>query len=503
MRLKTSGEPNGGALSASGVQRAHSAGDLEKFKRFEVLQATFWALLQNSTPKFVSFIALMIMARFLSPAEIGIAAAIGALLALAELICEQGLGDTLVQRRVITRADQNLVFFTVLATALVIGGTLSFSADLVADALHEHRLNEYIQIAALYLPLAGLGVVQQSLYRRKLEYRWIGLRSGLAAVVSAVFAVVTAWAGGGAWAPIVQITTFGTLSAALLWVGRPFTPAFDFRGADISGIFKYSSMLAGSKLVEFVAYRSIEFIILARLGAAALGAYFLAAKLAQTALHLISPPLIDIAHAVFSRSANDRDRARELYLRATQGCVLIAVPLMVILSALSGDVVRVIYGTSAAGAAPVLAYLSLLGALSCIQFVNASFLNACGRPSLTLSLTMVRALVINLVLLLSHIQNVAEIVVVFDLTETFLFPLSIWLTARTAGISIARWIATVGPFLLAAAIMYVAMTVSSAYILESMHAVIRILILGPLGATAFAMVALVIEGKRIVRFIRA
>src|SRR4029079_2631424 len=168
-----------------------------------------------------------IMTRFLSPTEIGIAAAIGALLALAELVCEQGLGDTLAARRSVTRADQNLVFCTILGTALVVAATMSLGADFIAGLLRAPELDTYIHIAALYLPLAGIGVVQQSIYRRKLEYRWIGVRSAIAAVISAVFAVATAWAGGGAWALIVQITTFGALSSTLLWVGKPFIPTLD------------------------------------------------------------------------------------------------------------------------------------------------------------------------------------------------------------------------------------------------------------------------------------
>jgi O-antigen/teichoic acid export membrane protein len=470
--------------------------------RIRVLRASFWALLQSSAPKFVSFIALMIMTRFLSPAEIGIAAAIGALLALAELICEQGLGDTLVQRHQVSRADQNLVFCTIVGTALVVAATMSLGADFIAGLLRAPELDTYIHIAALYLPLAGLGVVQQSIYRRKLEYRWIGVRSAIAAVISAIFAVATAWAGGGAWALIVQITMFGALSSTLLWVGRPFIPTLDIKGADVAGIFRYSSMLAGSKLVEFAASRSIEFIILGRLGAAALGLYFLGAKLAQTALQLISPPLVDVAHAVFSRAATDREQARELYLRGMLACGLIAVPLMIMLSVLSSEVVRVLYGNAAANAAPVLAYLSLLGALSCIQYVNLSFLNASGRPSISFLFTLARAVAINFLLLFSHADDVSEIVLIFALTETFLFPVSIWLATRLAGISIARWIGRMWPVLAAAAAMYVAMITLGTEAVADLHPVARILILGPAGALVFAGVAWMLDGRRILQFVR-
>src|SRR5262245_32952099 len=108
--------------------------------RIKVIQASLWAMLQNSAPKLVSFGAFLILASFLTPDEIGIAAAIAAILALAELICEQGFGDALVQRRQLTDADLNFAFWAVLGAGATAAVALLLSAHYLALLLRTPQL---------------------------------------------------------------------------------------------------------------------------------------------------------------------------------------------------------------------------------------------------------------------------------------------------------------------------------------------------------------------------
>ncbi len=130
------------------------------------LRASLWSLSQNAVPKVVSFVAFMVIARFLTPDQIGIAAAIGAILALAELACEQGFGDTIVQRREMSNDDLNFVFWTIFGTAVITGTAMFLAATQIAQLFRSPDLVPYIRFAAIYLPIAGIGVVQQSIYRR-------------------------------------------------------------------------------------------------------------------------------------------------------------------------------------------------------------------------------------------------------------------------------------------------------------------------------------------------
>ncbi len=311
-----------------------------------------------------------------------------------------------------------------------------------------------------------------------------------------MIAIATAWLGGGSWALVLQITAFGILSSTLLWYRAPFVPAFSVGKANMRSILSFSNVIAGSKLVEFVASRAIEFIILGRLGAAALGAYFLGAKLAQTALQIVSPPFIDVAHSVFSRASRGTDRVTELYFRGIVVCGLTVVPIMAQLSALSGDVARLIYGELGAPAATVLGCLSLLGALTCLQYVSASFANATGRPEYNLYFTMVRATTTTSLLLMWPVRNVTEIVVVFALAEAILFPVSIWLSARLAGITIQQWCGRLWPIFAAVFVMHRVMAWLSGAILLEQPLIARIVCIGAIGAALFLAVVWVLDGKR-------
>jgi O-antigen/teichoic acid export membrane protein len=166
------------------------------------------------------------------------------------------------------------------------------------------------------------------------------------------------------------------------------------------------------------------------------------------------------------------------------------------------DVVRIIYGENGASAAPVLGFLSLLGALSCFQYVNLSFLNASGRPSLNFLFTLTRAVAINALLLLSNVQHVAEIVLIFAVTEAVLFPVSIVLATKVAGLSIFKWFGRMWGVVLAAIAMYAVMVTLGANVFASLPSLARVAILGPAGALTFVLIVWVLDGRRIMHLIR-
>ncbi|MFV0295146.1 MAG: oligosaccharide flippase family protein, partial [Hyphomicrobiaceae bacterium] len=145
--------------------------------------------MQSLVPKLISFLVFIFLARYLSAADIGIAGAIAAILAIAELVAEQGMGEALVQRRRITRSDLKAAFLVVLGMAVVVATITYLAAGLIATALKVPELEGYIRAVSFYIPIAGLGVVPQAMHKRALEFRPLAARSAISAVVSALVAV--------------------------------------------------------------------------------------------------------------------------------------------------------------------------------------------------------------------------------------------------------------------------------------------------------------------------
>lgn len=80
--------------------------------------AVVWALAQSWGGKLVSRFIVAFLARHLAAAKLGIAAAVGAILALNEFLAEQGYGDALVQKHNLASPDLASVFYITLGTSL-------------------------------------------------------------------------------------------------------------------------------------------------------------------------------------------------------------------------------------------------------------------------------------------------------------------------------------------------------------------------------------------------
>jgi O-antigen/teichoic acid export membrane protein len=149
---------------------------LQQYSERRTLTAVIWALAQNWGGKLVSLFIIAFLARHLTAAELGMAAAVGSTLALAELLAEQGYGDALVQKHVLKDLDLATVFYISLGSALLLMCTLMLLSGQIASWLQMPGLSPMVSVAAIYLPVAALGICQQALYRRELQYRWLALR---------------------------------------------------------------------------------------------------------------------------------------------------------------------------------------------------------------------------------------------------------------------------------------------------------------------------------------
>lgn len=471
--------------------------------RRRALSGLFWSMLQNWSGKGLAFLLFLVLARLLTPAELGVAAAVNIVIVLAALIAEQGFSDAIVQRRELRAADVNLPFYT----SLLISGVLALAVVLFASRIERWMnvpgLAPYLPVAAATLPLAALALFQEAFYRRQLLFKQVAVRMLVTSTLAGIVAVACAYAGMGTWSLVVQALTMNVLNVLWLWHAPLWRPGRELHRESYREIAGFSGSVLAARVLDVIGTRSIEVLIVSLHGAAALGLYAVGSRVLQTLMQLLSAAVNNVSLGAFSRMAHDVGRVREAFLQTLAASSALAMPVFVAGAALSAELIDLLFGARWAASAPVMKVLMLLGALQCVQFVNGPTFSALGRPQYLAWMAFLKAAAAIVALLLVPTDDMVQLTVVYALSQLVNTPLTYKWLMKCLDLKGRTILSAVAPFYVAAVLAYAAVHCVRTWLASmegvALSGVAQVLVLGVAFCAVYLLAVLAFARERLQR----
>ena len=272
-----------------------------------------YAIVTFACERGLLFAATLVLARLLVPQQFGVVAFALAVLNYLGALTDLGLGSALIYRADGTDDDvSSTSFWLSLAGAGVLAVAMFMAAPALANvgvrgAAARHEVIPLLRALSLMFPLSALGNVHEYRLRATLEFRKLFAPQFAGALVQGLTSLIAALAGAGAWSLIIG-QLLGELTRAIaLWKVHPWRPRFTIARAKVSSLLVYGLGIVAVGLLGNGA-KNIDYIVVsARLGAAALGFYYLAFRLPE----LVVLSVFQIANDVlfpFYRAAQRRRR---------------------------------------------------------------------------------------------------------------------------------------------------------------------------------------------------
>lgn len=455
-------------------------------------QGLCWSLAQSWGGKALNLLLYLILARLLSPAEFGIAAAVALVLMLQHLVAEFGFGDALIQRAQLSRQDITLPFLAGVSASVILSLVIALFAHQIERLINVPNLAPYLVVASLFAPLAAATAFQEALYKRDLDFMPLAIRQFVALAVSGVIGVSCAFSGMGAWSLIVQSVIYTVVSSLWLWRKPRWVPVRQYDFVSFRSIGAFGASIFSTRLIDFFATRAIDFVIVTLHGAAALGLYTIGAKLYQTAMELLFRAVMDVSLSALSKIAYDRARLAVTYRRVVSASSLFGTPVFFAMAALSPEITYILFGGKWAGSELIMTPLMLIGGVQCIQFVNGPYLTAIGRPHLTLWLTLIKLAAVLPAIILIPSGNVGKLVDVYVLALLVVTPFSFGLVAKELGIRLRDIVNWIAPGLMSAGIAYLSVWSARGMVgAYSMNAVAQLFVFGLLFSIVYLVMVMV------------
>jgi len=339
----------------------------------------------------VSLAQTLVLARLLSPAEVGWFAAGTVLSTFLLTFAEGGMSNALVQREDRLDDAAATVFWATLLTGIASGVVTVVSAPLMSRIFGSDIVGLITAVSAGTIVLHALTHVPDALLQRRFDFRSRTIVQPVVAVSFAVTSVTLCALGFGVWGLVI-----GSYCSMVAWLVATWTVAGWRVGASGRPSFALWRELVGFAMpvvVWTVVNRARDLIETAVVGGAlsatALGYYRYGRRLGA----LPEMAVIEIGSYVlfpaFSRLAGDPERFRSAFLRALHVLWCLMVPVACFIIAVGEPLVTVLLGEKWRGAGVMLVALAGIGPGVALMAVGMESIKGVGRTRLLHWVTLV------------------------------------------------------------------------------------------------------------------
>lgn len=353
----------------------------------------------------------VVLARLLSPQQIGLVALAQLLVTYLEVVADLGVGHGLVfHGRSRRRTDQ--AFALSLLNSAVLGGLIFTAAPAVAAFFDEDALVPLVRILALAFVAGGLAQVPDGILRRDLRFSRRLLTELARTIGQGVVSVALALAGFGAASIAWGYVAGQVARAATGWVlagHRPGRGWWRLDGEETRRLVAFGSAASGASLLLTLVH-DVDYLIVGRtLGATAAGYYSIAFRIPQTAVVSLYWAVASVTFPVFSRIRTDARRVRRAYLSWVRLQALYGMPAGALVAVTAPALIHTLLGPRWAPATPALQALGWYAAVRSLSSGGFDVLKGVGRPRLALAIAGGALAVVVPVLLVASTGGIAAV----------------------------------------------------------------------------------------------
>lgn len=350
---------------------------MHKTLKKQVLNGIAWRGSADIMQQVLQIVFTIILARLLSRGDFGLVAMALIVNRFVVALTSIGFGAAIIQSQEITKGQISAIFYIQLVLNVALTTVVYFGSNIAASFFEEPELIPIIQALAFVILLQTFQF-PNILLRKRMDFKSFSLAEIVSMVISNAIAIVLALTGFGVWSLvwrlIIQRVLFGALS---FYYGKWLPAKPEFTG--IKPFFKFGLNLLGAHIVYFFAENMIGLLTGRFLGKEIMGLFNIAYNLAIVPATKIQSVLTSVLTPGFSKLQYQAEKFRTNYTKALNMTSLVFIPFMIMLIAISQNLIPVFYGEQWREAGNYLMILSVVGLLRGLSHILRSAIIAKGK----------------------------------------------------------------------------------------------------------------------------
>jgi len=389
----------------------------------KALGSAKWTALSAVVKGGTQVLQMAILARLLPPADFGLMAIVGAVLAFAAIFADMGVGSAIIHRREVSHTQLSSLYWLNIGASVVLMLILAGLAPFLATFYADGRLTPVLALAScIFLINASY---QQLRFRAEKELlfsklAWVEMS---AAVLGLFIAFVSAKLGLGVYSLVAG--TLGTASVASLlsWVllADGWRPSWVLDMQAIQPFLRFGYFMIGNALASTVNSMADIFLGGRLLSASALGLYSLPRNFALQVAMLINPVITRIGFPVMAKVQDDPNQLKAIYLQTIRISATLNFPIYAFMIVFSPELVSLLFGSKWSASADAMRLLAAWGLVRSTANPVGALLMAVGKADVEFYWNLGLTLLVPGTLFIGSLYGVNGLAAALLLTQIILF----------------------------------------------------------------------------------
>lgn len=358
--------------------------------RQETISGVKWGFLQKLTLQPLQLVYGMVLARLITPTEMGIVGLTAIFFAVANQLATAGFGSALIRKLDRTEEDTNTMFWFNLSMSFVMGVLLFLLAPWFASFYNQPELLWLTRVSAIMMFLNSSAGVHWTLYQCRRDFKTPAIINTVAAIAGMPVCLILAWMGWGVWALMWQSVFTTVVSLLIVWCVSPWKPRLVFSKASFVTLFAFGGKIAYGGILH-VLYQNIRTFIIGKFySPSQLGLYTRGVYVSQVFPQTILGVLGGVVYPVLSTVQDDEARLISAYRMYIKVSTLVIAWISMCVLSMGDPIIALLYGPKWMGCVIYVKIASLYIVVDHICPINLNLLMVKGKANLILGLEIVK-----------------------------------------------------------------------------------------------------------------
>ena len=349
-----------------------------------------WTFIDTFLLKGMSFIATIVLARLLGPAEFGLIGMIAVFIAIGISMVESGMSSSLIRVRDADDTDYSTVFYLNIIASGIVYCVFFFAAPYIADFYQQQILTVIIRVYCLSFVFSAFSNVQLAILTRRMEFKKIMLLNIPGTFLGVVVGIIMGYHGFGVWSIVMMYLTTQLMLSILLWIFSDWHPSRIFSKEKMKVHFNFGYKLMLSGLLDTI-FKNIYNIVIGKFfSVQALGFYDRSNTLAEYPVSTITGIINKVSYPLLATLQDDKIKISAVYKQLLQITFFITAPLMLGAAAVAKPLFLLLLGDEWLPAVLFFQIICFASMLYPIHAFNINVLKVYGRTDLYLKLEIAK-----------------------------------------------------------------------------------------------------------------
>lgn len=330
----------------------------------------------------VSLASSMIVARLLSPEEIGIYSVSVAVIAIAQVLRDFGVGSFLVQVRELTEDVVRTAFGLSLIVGVGLFAIVFAMAPIAARFYAEPALIETLFISSFNFLILPFCSISMAILRREMRFKQIAIVNVVAAIAGAIAVVTAARMGAGPNSMAISSIVLSLTTGLGTWFARENARFLLPSLSRWRELLKYSSQATAASAVTSVSVNSNDLVLGKVLGFGPVAILSRAQGLMNLFHRDMMTAVRNVAFPAFANAHRNNEQLEPRYISSVTALTAFAWPFYGILALFPLEITRLLFGDQWDLSVPLVPVFAIAGAVSATVNLAQPLVIASGRIDL-------------------------------------------------------------------------------------------------------------------------